>query len=356
MSAVDPQIQVAIDNWAPRMVANGVDLNDFKRLTSEITRWADWCSAWSEAAAVHARMGEEAEHKGHYVSAGEHYFRAAITYQFGKFLFFHDLDQLRTAEAEVVRNYQRGLPYYDWPGERVEIPFEGTTLPGLLRKPWHERRAPVVILIPGLDSVKEEMHLYGNDFLRRGMAVVAIDGPGQGEMEFDHPMRHDYDVVVRAVIDALERRPDVDGSRIGLFGVSVGGYYAPRAAAFEPRVRATIALAGCYRISDYFDRVPSLTRDALVHRLKAGSVDRAREEVKAFDLTGDMDRIKSHLLVIHGRLDRLFPAESAERMVQDAGGPAELWMFDDGNHVCNNIPDKYRPQQADWMADRLLRE
>jgi len=89
---------------------------------------------------------------------------------------------------------------------------------GVLRTPWHAPRPPVVILIPGLDSVKEELHTYGDDFLRRGMAVLAIDGPGQGEMEFRHPMRFDYETPVRHAIDYLETRHDVDAGRIGLMG------------------------------------------------------------------------------------------------------------------------------------------
>lgn len=352
----DERIQAAIDHWAPRMIANGVDLNDFQRLTASVDRWSDWCGAWSQVAAGHAARAAEAEAAGAYATAGEHFFRAAITYHFGKFLFFEDPVQLHDATEEVVRNYARGLPYYDWPGERIEIPYEGTTLPGILRKPWHVARPPVVIIIPGLDSVKEEMHNYGHDFLRRGMAVLAIDGPGQGEMEFEHRMRHDYEVAVRSVIDCLEGRDDIDSGRVGVLGISLGGYYAPRAAAFEPRVKAAIAVAGCYRMTDYFDRVPILTREALVHRLKAGTVERAREEVEAFDLTGVLGRLRSPLLVVHGQQDRLFPPESAEQMVKDAGSTATLWMFDDGNHVCNNIPYKYRPAQADWMARQLLRQ
>ncbi|MDA8343921.1 MAG: prolyl oligopeptidase family serine peptidase [Thermaerobacter sp.] len=352
----EERIRVAVDHWAPRMIANGVDLNDFHRLTGAIEHWADWCGAWSEAGAAHAERARQAEAAAEYVSAGEHYFHAAITYHFGKFLFFHDPAQLRTASEETARNYARGLPYYDWPGERIEIPYQGTTMPGIFRKPWHVARPPVVIIIPGLDSVKEEMHHYGHDFLRRGMAVLAIDGPGQGEMEFEHRMRHDYEVPVAAAIDALERRGDIDAARIGLLGVSLGGYYAPRAAAFEPRVSATIAVSGCYRVTDYFDRVPVLTREAFVHRLKAQTVEKAFEEVDAFDLTGIMQRLDSPLLVVHGSRDRLFPPQSAERMVQEAGGPATLWMFEDGNHVCNNIPYKYRPAQADWMARQLRRQ
>ena len=224
---------------------------------------------------------------------------------------------------------------------------------GIFRKPWHTPRPPVVILVPGLDSVKEELHNYGDDFLRRGMAVLAIDGPGQGEMEFEHPMRYDYEVPIKYAIDYLESRLDVDAGRVGLMGVSLGGYYAPRAAAFEPRLKAVIANAGAYDFAEHFERLPLLTRAAFTARLKAANQEEARAKLAAFTLSGVLEKVTSPLLIIMGRLDRLVPAEDAERVVAEAGDVAELWMFEDGNHVCNNIPYKHRPQQADWMREKL---
>ncbi len=351
----DSRIQAAIDNWAPRFIANGVDYNDFQRIVAGIERWDEWPRAWSACGAEHARLGEEAEARGHYTSAAQHYVQAAITYHFGKYLSVEQPDALRAAHEHVVRLYQRALPYLDPPGERVAIPYEGgATMYGILRKPAHVPHPPVVILIPGLDSVKEELHNYGDDFLKRGLAVLAIDGPGQGEMEFSHPMRHDYEVPVGYAIDALERRTDVDAARVGLMGVSLGGYYAPRAAAFEPRVRAAIAVAGAYSFAAGFERRPALTRAAFVHRLGAAGEAEARDRLRAFDLAGVMGRITCTLLVVMGRQDRLIAPEDAERMVAEAGGAAELWLFDEGNHVCNNIPYKHRPQQADWMRGKLL--
>src|SRR5579884_3573342 len=247
--ARDEQVQSAIDNWAPRFVANGVDINDFQRITNSVERWDDWCQRWSECGAMHEQMGEKAEAEGHYVSAAYHYFHAAITYHFGKYLFVHKPQELRAAHEHVVRDYQKALPYFDFPGEHVAIPYEGgATMYGILRKPWHTPKPPVVILVPGLDSVKEELHVYGDDFLKRGMAVLAIDGPGQGEMEFEHPMRYDYEVPVKYAIDYLETRPDVDAHRVGIMGVIFGGYYAARAIAREPRVKAAIANCGAYNI------------------------------------------------------------------------------------------------------------
>src|SRR5947207_1892073 len=259
--ARDEFVQSAIDNWAPRFIANGVDANDFQRVTNSIERWDDWCQQWSACGAMHEQMGEKAEAEGHYESAAYHYFHAAITYHFGKYLFVHKPQELRAAHEHVVRDYQKALPYFDFPGEHVAIPYEGeATMYGILRKPWHTPKPPVVILVPGLDSVKEELHTYGDDFLRRGMAVLAIDGPGQGEMEFEHPMRFDYEVPMGYAIDYLESRSDVDAKRVGLMGVSLGGYYAPRAVAFEPRLKAAIANCGGYNFVSHFERLPALTR------------------------------------------------------------------------------------------------
>jgi len=355
--AVDERVRVAIENWAPRFIANGVDANDFQRVIQHVERWDDWSREWSVSGDMHANMGEEAEVNGYYESAGYHYLHAVMAYHFGKFVFVQRPQELRTAHHKVVQTYQRALPYFDFPGERVAIPYEaGKTIPGILRKPWHTPKPPVVILLPGLDSVKEELHMYGDDFLRRGMAVLAIDGPGQGEMEFEYALRHDSEVTIGSTIDYLETRMDVDAARTGLLGVSLGGYFAPRAAAFEHRIQATISLSGAYNFAENFEHLPILTKEAFVHRLKVANKEEAHTKLEKFNLAGVLHNIQCPLLVIMGRRDRLIAPEQAERMAAEAGGQADLWMFEDGNHVCNNITYKHRPQQADWMRKILLRE
>lgn len=351
--ARDTQVQSAIDNWAPRFISNGVDANDFQRITNSVEHWDDWCQAWSECGAMHARMGEQAEARGHYESAAQHFFQAAISYHFGKYLFVHRPQELRAAHDHVVGYYQRALPYFDFPGEHVAIPYEGgVTMYGILRKPWHTPKPSVVILVPGLDSVKEELHIYGDDFLRRGMAVLAIDGPGQGEMEFELPLRPEYDVPVRYAINYLETRPDVDARRVGLMGVSFGGQFAVRAAAFEPRLKAAIENCGPYNQSLNFKNRPSISRATMVHRLKVANEEEAISRLRQFNLEGVAEKVTCPLLVIQGRHDRLVPPEQGERIATEAP-TAELWLFEDGNHVCNNIPYKHRPQQADWMREKL---
>ena len=349
----DAQVQTAIANWAPRFLANGIDPNDFQRVTARIHSWDAWAREWAALGAEHEELGERAAASGNYETAAEAYYHAAMAYHFGKFLLVAFPEELRALSARAVACYGRALPWFASPGERLAIEYAGTTMWGILRKPAHIARPPVVILIPGLDSVKEELHSYADDFLRRGMATLAIDGPGQGEMEFDHPMRADYEAPVRAAIDALERRADVNARRVGLMGVSLGGYYAPRAAAFEPRVRALIALAGPYDVPAAFDAMPSLTQDAFIHRSGATNRADALERLRPFTLDGVARRVTSPALVIMGRRDRVIPPGDAERLAREVSGPVDLWLFDEGNHVCNNITYLHRPQQADWMRQRL---
>src|SRR5437762_1044575 len=136
-------------------------------------------------------------------------------------------------------------------GRRIEAPFEGAIIPGILRAPRGASRPPVVILVPGLDSVKEELYAMENDFLRRGLATLTIDGPGQGENAPRFPIRADWSSVVSPLLDHLSAdERGLDLGRVGLMGISMGGIYGPRAAAKEKRLRAIVALAGPYDLAE----------------------------------------------------------------------------------------------------------
>jgi len=213
--ARDPRVEAAISHWAPRFVSNGVLLADFEEVTAGIKRWEDWCAAWSARASMHEKLGREALAEGFRLSAGEHLSRAGVYYHFAKFLFVHDLDQMRAAHMKAVECRQLALPHLRPPGVRVEIPFEGGHFAGILRKPQGApAKCPVLIMIPGLDSAKEELEAYELPFLARGMATLLVDGPGQGEAEYRFPIRGDYEVAAGAIVDWIERRDDLDASRV----------------------------------------------------------------------------------------------------------------------------------------------
>ena len=243
----DPRLHHAA-NWVARFCANGIAVSDFNDVLGALRSWDDWCRVWSERAAIHERLGDEALAERRFVSAGEHLSQAAVTYHFAKYLFVQDIQQLRTAHRNAVDCLRRALPHLDPPGERVLIPYQGAHLAATLRLPHGVARPPVVLMTMGLDSTKEELGTFELTFLKRGMATLAFDGPGQGEAEYDFPIRADYENVVAPVIDWLQARHDIHAGRIGIWGISLGGYYAPRTVAFESRIKAAIANSGPYRL------------------------------------------------------------------------------------------------------------
>jgi dienelactone hydrolase len=373
----DSRVEAAISHWAPRFVANGVPLADFQEVTASVSRWEDWCAAWSARAAVHEEMGNKALAGGYKYSAGQHFTRAAVCYHFGKFLFVNDMAQMREAHRRAVECRNKALPHLDPPGERVAIPYEGRQLYGNLRKPAAQpsyasqpsntakasstaqpsnagaAKPPIVVMCMGLDSAKEEMDDYEDRFLARGLATLSFDGPGQGEAEYDFALCPEYEKPVKAVVDFIETRSDLDISRIGIWGVSLGGYYAPRAAAFEKRVKACVALSGPFQRSADFTGRPEMNVEAFRVRSKSANLEEAGKVALRFSLAQCAKNISCPIYIVAGTQDRLTPHSQAEKLAASVSGPCVLSVIEGGNHVVNNLWYRYRDQTADWMAAQL---
>ena len=352
-TARDPRVESAISHWSPRFVANGVPLSDFEEVTRACMRWEDWCAAWSARADIHRQLCDEALAQGFRLSAGAHLTRAAVCYHFGKFLFVNDLAQMRAAHMRAVECRNRALPLIDPPGERVAIPYEGKHLYGNLRKPKGAARAPVVVMCMGLDSAKEEMDDYESRFLARGLATFAFDGPGQGEGEYDFALCPEYERPVKAVCDALEARSDIDPARIGIWGVSLGGYLAPRAAAHERRIKACVALSGAFQRKTSFEGRPVINTEAFRVRAKCADLAEAAKVAARMTLADCAHNITCPIYIVAGTRDRLTGVDQAQKLAERVKGPCVLSIIEGGNHVVNNYWYRYRDQTADWMARTL---
>jgi 2,6-dihydroxypseudooxynicotine hydrolase len=349
----DPRITSAIGHWGPRFITNGVALTDFEEVTASLSSWDEWCRAWSARAAVHEQMGREALAQKQVLSAGDHLQRAGVYYHFAKFLFVHDLTQMKAAHMKAVECRRLALPHLRPPGERVEMYYEGKSLFGILRKPAGVARPPVLVFACGLDSCKEETDAYEQPFLARGIATLVFDGPGQGEGEYDFAIRGDYEVAVRAVIDYIESRRDLDSARVAIAGISLGGYYAPRAAAFDKRIKACLALGGPYDWGEAFESVPELTKEAFRIRSKSATLDEARKKAATLTLKGVAGNISCPIYIMNGKLDHIVPPADCERLAREVKGPVVLNLVDGGNHIANNRAYCWRMQSADWMAEQL---
>src|SRR5205814_9615873 len=146
------------------------------------------------------------------------------------------------------------------------------------------------------------------------------------EAEYEIPICGDYERAASAVVDWIEQRGDISPERIGIWGVSLGGYYAPRAAAFEKRIRACIALSGPFDWAEIWDGLPELTRETFRVRSHASNEGEARSNSEKLTLKDAAKHISCPLFIVAGRQDRLAPASHAERLAKAVSGPAELLM------------------------------
>lgn len=345
-------MQEVLDIWAARFLHSQIALGDLTQTLDRIGDWSDWGPQWMETARVHEQMGEQAWEEGRRLSAVGSYLSAARCYHLSYFLSVDDPEAHAQGLAKMVECHDRVLPYMEPATEKIGIPFPEADLTGLLSVPAKGRPAPVVIFLPGLDSTKEQRHGGRGSLLRRGMAVLSLDGPGQGEISAKLAIRHDYEVAVAAAIDALEGRDDIDAARVGLIGASLGGYYACRSAAFEPRVTAAVANCGPYSWIDCWDELPAVTRGAFRQYSWSTSDDEAREKAKALDLTGVAEKITQPLVVVHAMLDPLIGVEQARRIAEEAPN-ATLLTVDEATHGVSNLAYKFESWVNDWMAERL---
>jgi dienelactone hydrolase len=356
LDQTDERVATAAAHWGARFTANGTDYGDFISTLSRITRWDDWCAEWGKTALRYEQLAESAEDAGHLETAAGAWRRAALAWHWGKFVFVDHPDEQRAAHERTVACYRRAAGALVPPAELVHIPYGDTSLPAYLRVPASGSaaadRRPVVIMLPGLDSTKEELQATAEYLLARGLATIAVDGPGQGESEYALPIQPAYEKVATAAVDYLTKREDVDPDNIGAFGVSLGGYYAARAAAYEPRLKATVSLAGPYRFDLDWDDLPPQTRATFKVRSGAATDAEARERAGLLTLEDAAARITGPLLVVGGGKDRLVPAYHAERLAAQAPG-AELVVYPDGSHGVTNRAYESRSRMGDWLAGHL---
>lgn len=339
--------------WIPRLVADGVDANDAQTVRPKVSSWDDWPGAWADAADDHLALARDRLAGGSPVTAGEAFVRASLCYHVGQVVAFHMPDVKRDLQRRKEEAFREAAPLLLPPAERLVVDHAGVPLPGYLRLPsGGDAPCPCVILVPGLDSTKEDFISLSEMCARRGLASFAYDGPGQGEVRQHALLEEGYETSIQSVFDAIAARPEIDEARIGLLGRSLGGFYILRAAAVEPRVAALAVFGGAYDLGDW-DNMPKTILDGFLWTTDSATGDEARAKLGAGTVEDRIGAVACPAIVVHGKRDAIFHYTQAERIAAALGDRAELHIEENGVHCCHNYGFKYRTLMIDWMAKKL---
>ncbi|HVP80194.1 MAG TPA: alpha/beta fold hydrolase [Thermodesulfobacteriota bacterium] len=332
----------------------------------------EWCASWRKVGERIEALAMAHEKTGQYLSAGRKYIRAGIYFLVAERMLPHRDPQKEVVYQQGLAAFKKGYPLRKEPVEYVEVPFEGKSMPALFVKAPVKGPAPCMIHFDGFDFLKEFIYhmTTADEFYRRGISLLIVDHPGVGEALRLRNMygRYDTEVPAAACLDYLEKRPDVDSKRIGIIGVSLGGYYAPRAAAFEKRFKCCVAWGGAWdfgaRVSARLSRpggalsVPDFV-DQLLWVYGKKTVEEAVSVTNKMTLKGVADKITCPLLILHGENDRLVPLSEAQKLFAEAvnspGKKLKVFTLAEGGsehcQVDNNA--MALDDMADWVAEVL---
>ena len=332
---------------------------------------ADFLRAWTALTDQLVGQAEEAEKAGHVRTAGQLYFRAAnYLSQAERMLSKSDPDRVPTYKR-VLDLTQKSFDLRDRRITRVAIPYENTTLPAYFSAApaTDQGPAPVIVLVNGLDSTKEHQYAssHWEELAARGISCLMLDQPGTGEALRLQSLtaRIDTEAWAGAAVDWLEQREDVDASRVGIVGWSLGGYYAPRAAAFEKRFALCVAWGANHdwgavqrrRLEREGERPVPHYWEHVLWVWGHSDLDAFVTFADDVHLNGVVEHIDVPFLIAHGANDRQIPLEYAHRSYEQAVNSAkrELRIFTPEEGATEHIGLDHLPYVssfiADWVAD-----
>ena len=341
--------------WAKlQFIHIGVPANELDGVLGRIKSLHSWVEEWQSLGRDHETRGQEAQAAGHLPQAAREYLAASAAYNVAQHVVFMDVNHKRLLHESCVRVYAAAAPLFDPPARPFDVPFRRRMMKGFLRVPrqatWNGRGGvPVVVMFNGTNAVKEELHWWGQALLEQGLAVIAFDGPGLGQTFHRLSMVAEPRPAGTAILDEIEAHPELDISRVGVLGLSLGGYLGIRMAAHDPRIKAVAALSAPYELGVYWN----ITLAGMRRELAALYEIDEREmgaQIERITLAGVIDKLRCPLLLAAGGHDHLTPGREAWHIFEDARCEREMLFYPRGGHECFNVLTDLRPRMCRWLA------
>ncbi|MEO4045145.1 CocE/NonD family hydrolase [Hoeflea sp. CAU 1731] len=345
----------------------GGDVFDIARLcrTIELDDDDGWEAAWVGLARDLEQKAHDAITAGNKRTATQHFFHANQYYRMADvFLTSEREARKRELFLKAQQNFRAGAALISPRIEEISVKCGEETYDGYFCHPHNptSNKWPAVFLIGGADAYAEEIYFSGRQVLDRGWALLLVDTPGRGSSIYVKgiPTRADYEIPGIACIDWLMQRSEIDPERVALMGISMAGYYAPRVAAFDDRLKALVCWSGCYSILDnLYDFAPRL-RPTVMRLLGDVDHDTARERLRTFTMEGLAEKIRCPTYITHGTEDALMDWRGAEQLYREIGAADKTLKLRDGkwrgagtNHCSHNFWAHNVPDMLDWLEERL---
>ena len=336
--------------------------NDERQLPSEVKSYAMIPRVLAKHAQQQECLAREAAEAGHVATARDLFWRAAQTYLEAQHAIFVDDDPEKIyLHAKLEECYAYLIQTSPYPLERLEIAWGERSIAGLLHLLPDRRRAPTILLVPGMDMTKESLpNPLDNLFLDRDVHVLVIDGPGQGVSNL-RKIRVDADNYAdagRAAIDYLLTRPEVEPERIGLMGMSMGTYWAPLIASRDQRVKACASAHACYgdKVS-MFEQASPRFKQLFMYMAGVHDEDAFDRLARQMTLVGRARDIACPTLMITGEYDPLCPIGESLRVYDELRAPKEIWVFENEFHRVTNSKAlggaAIHGFMVDWLKDAM---
>ncbi len=320
-----------------------------------------WIVEWTRVAERNERLAEKAVSEGYKQTANTYYLRASNFYREAAWPQSVTESRMLPTYNKMRDTFAKAWQQTKAPFEKVQINYEGKMLDGYFRKPNGPAgtKYPVVIPFEGADTMMEATIQGGAAYVARGMAYLAVDFPGQGGALRlkDLHLPPDTDRVIKAMIDYLETRQDVDATKIGLQGISMGGYGVPRAAAGESRVKVAMMSSGSYDLgADLFDYYPPI-QERVRWIIGAKDLGDARKKLMTYTMEGKATRIECPMLIGYSKDDRIMDPAGAFRLYKAATNSKRDMVEGTGHAQASNAggPREMRePIFPDWAMKQLV--
>ena len=334
-----------------RLLDNGMEYSDAVTLHAQVAAGRPWIEAAEELGERDlARAG--AALSARQLSTARAYFRyASACYRFAQSAIVADTERKLALYRKVMSAFAEGCKLDRPPSQKVDVPFRGRYLGCWLLLPG-AKKPPVVLIFGGADGWRESYFPAAQYLLERGVAALLVDGPGQGETRLFNQLYLTADVheAYSAILSFLLADQRV-GDRIGIWGNSMGGHFAARAACEDQRFAACCVNGGSPRPIEILDRYPRFVEK---FRAMTGATD-PLSVLRRLDLADRLSRLSSPLLVLHGVPDQVFLFENARTIYEQAGSQdKQLRVWEDGDHCIYNHAHEKHCLVADWFAARLV--